>query len=228
VVPAATQRQAVDLLATNIFSDAAYTFPPAFYNQLISTRWRHWGAQPVNREDYPVHEVVLMWQQRILEQLLSSQTLTRLADGELKVAGDQEVFTVGDLFARLTAAVFAEVDSLKDGTFESRSPAISSLRRNLQRVMLGHLGQLALGTAGRSAGGAVVMAGAGDLNAPPDARPLAKLTLRRLRDRIEAVLASADAAEPVLVLDDASRAHLEDLGGRIDAVLDVDLVTTQP
>lgn len=228
VVPAATQRQAVDLLATNIFSDAAYTFPPAFYNQLISTRWRHWGAQPVNREDYPVHEVVLMWQQRILEQLLSSQTLTRLADGELKVAGDQEVFTVGDLFARLTAAVFAEVDSLKDGTFESRSPAISSLRRNLQRVMLGHLGQLALGTAGRSAGGGVVMAGAGDMNASPDARPLAKLTLRRLRDRIEAVLASADAAEPVLVLDDASRAHLEDLGGRIDAVLDVDLVTTQP
>ncbi len=228
VVPAATQRQAVDLLAANIFSDAAYTFPPAFYNQLVSTRWRHWGAQPVNREDYPVHEVVLMWQQRILEQLLSSQTLTRLADGELKVAADQEVFTGADLFATLSAAVFAEINSLKEGTFASRSPAISSLRRNLQRVVLGHFGRLALGTVGRTAGGVVVSGGAGAANSPPDARPLAQLTLRRLRDRIDAVLTSADAAEPVLVLDDASRAHLEGLNSRIDAVLDADLVTTQP
>ena len=215
VVPAKTQREALTLLSEQMFSDAPFDFPPAFYNQLVATRWRHWGAESVPREDYPVHEVVLMWQQRILQQLLSPRTLSRLADSELKVEAADEALTVAELFTRLTEATFSEVDSLKKGDFSDRKPAISSLRRNLQRTVLQEMGQLALDLPQQR-------------NPPPDARPLARFVLKRLADRIAVFLALADAEGSALVLDHASRAHLEDVTTRIGAIVDPDLVTSRP
>ena len=54
----------------------AVQFPPELYNHLASTRWKHWGSDVPLRSDYPVHDVIAMWQDRILSQLLSSLTLT--------------------------------------------------------------------------------------------------------------------------------------------------------
>ena len=67
--------------------------------------------------------------------LLSSLTLTRLHDSELKVPADQDAFTTAELLERLTKTIFAETDKL-EGEFTNRKPAISSLRRNLQRSYL--------------------------------------------------------------------------------------------
>ncbi|NDH93715.1 MAG: DUF5117 domain-containing protein [Planctomycetia bacterium] len=231
VVEAKQQRKALDLLAEQVFSDKPFSFPPEFYNQLVSTRWLHWGAKPVDREDYPVHEVVLLWQQRVLDQLLNARTLTRLADSELKLPADEDAFTVAELLDRLTQAVFAEAADLADGSYTARKPAISSLRRNLQRAVLEELGSLALGRSGHSLkitssphGTSISHAG----SPPPDARALAALQLRRLARRIDKLLKRADADEAKITLDDPSRAHLEDLAARIEAILDADVVGMQP
>ena len=231
VVEAKQQRQALDLLAEQVFSDKPFSFPPDFYNQLVSTRWLHWGAKSVDREDYPVHEVVLLWQQRVLDQLLNARTLTRLADSELKLPADEDAFTVAELLDRLTQAVFAEVGDLQDGDYTVRKPAISSLRRNLQRAALGELGSLSLGRSGHTLKITASPHGTSvshSSSPPPDARALAALQLRRLAGRVDAVLKRADAKGSKLVLDDPSRAHLEDVAARIDAILDADVVTTQP
>ena len=231
VVEAKEQRQALDLLAEQVFSDKPFSFPPELYNQLVSTRWLHWGAKPVDREDYPVHEVVLLWQQRVLDQLLNARTLTRLADSELKLPADEDAFTVAELLDRLTKAVFAEVGNLQDGDYTARKPAISSLRRNLQRATLGELGALALGRSGHSIKITASPHGTSvrrTSSPPPDARALAALQLRRLAGRVNAMLKRADAEQASLVLDDPSRAHLEDLAARIDSILDADVITTQP
>jgi len=42
------------------------------------------------------HEVISMWQDRILAQLLSSLTLDRIYDSELKVPPIQDAFTSVD------------------------------------------------------------------------------------------------------------------------------------
>lgn len=231
VVEAKQQRQALDLLAEQVFSDKPFSFPPEFYNQLVSTRWLHWGAKSVDREDYPVHEVVLLWQQRVLDQLLNARTLTRLADSELKLPADEDAFTVAELLDRLTKAVFAEVGDLQDGDYTARKPAISSLRRNLQRAALGELGSLSLGRSGHTLKITASPHGTSvshSSSPPPDARALAALQLRRLAGRVDDVLKRADAKESKLVLDDPSRAHLEDVAARIDAILDAEVVTTQP
>ena len=56
------------LLEEQVFSDKPFNFPPELYNHLAASHWDHWGTQVVERGDYPAHDVILMWQDRIAEQ----------------------------------------------------------------------------------------------------------------------------------------------------------------
>ncbi len=145
VVEAAKQREAMVLLEQQVLGKTSYQFPAQLYNHLAHTNWLHWGTEIPNRIDFPVHEVILMWQDRILARLLSSTTLSRLVDSELKVPQDQDVFTAAELIEGLTAAVFRETEQLAEGNFTNRKPAIRALRRSLQRSYLRRLSDLAMG-----------------------------------------------------------------------------------
>jgi hypothetical protein len=207
VVEAAKQREALDLLAAEMLGDKPFAFPPELYNQLAASRWMHWGTSEVDREDYPVHEVILMWQDRVLGRLLDPLVLDRIRDNELKLPAEQDAFTTAELFERLGKAVMREVTEIQPGDYTPRKPAISSLRRGLQRAYLSRLAGLAM------TGGA----------ANPDAQALAADQLRSLDAQLEALLANAE-----LKLDAPSRAHLAELRARIDKVLDADLVLPRP
>ncbi len=198
VVAAERQREALDMLAEQVFSDKPFQFPPELYNHLAATRWRHWGLPDQSRLDYAVHEVILMWQDRILQQLLSPLTLARLHDSELKVADDDDAFTTAELLERLTKTIFAEIDSMEAGDYSNHHSAISSLRRNLQRHYLQELSTLALGRN----------------NAPEDCQTVASLQLELLADRID------ELVESDLDLDTYTLAHLIDTSRRIGQVLD--------
>jgi hypothetical protein len=207
VVAADRQRDAIAVLEEQVFSAKPFSFSPDLYNQLATTPWLHWGMQMADRDDYPVHEVVLMWQERILSQLLSPLTLARMLDNELKVAADQDAFTAAELLERLTAAIMAEIDTIEPAEFSNRDPAIPSLRRAVQRAYLSRLSQIALGNAG----------------APADCEAVASLQLRDLQKKLDGLLARDD-----ITLDTYSRAHLEDARERIERVLTADLVTSRP
>ncbi len=207
VVPAAKQRQALELLEQGLFSDKPFQVPPELYNYLAHTRWNHWGMRIRDRVDYPVHQVILMWQTRVLDRLLSSLTLERICDSALKVPADQDAFTAAELFQRLTRAIYSELDSLKPGNYTERKPAISSVRRNLQRAYLDRLARLALGRT----------------SAPEDCQALATLELRQLKDRIAKVLANKQ-----LKLDRTTQAHLEDTLARIEKTLQAQVTVSSP
>ena len=207
VVPAARQRDAFDLLERQMFAAAPFTFPPELYNQLMATRWSHWGSDSAEREDYPVHDTILLWQDRVLSRLLDPLTLDRIRDGELKVPADQDAFTTAELLDRLTKAVMSEVDATPPGDYTTRKPAIPSIRRGLQRAFVSRLGAVALGTSGAS----------------PDAQAMAATQLRGLSGRIAALLAKGDVR-----LDDYSRSHLEQAKARIDKVLDASIELPRP
>jgi hypothetical protein len=206
VVEAAKQREALGLLEEQVFNDKPFQFPPDLYNRLASTRWLHWGSDIAVRPDYPVHEVISLWQQRILSQLLSSLTLERLHDSELKLAADQDALTVPELLNRLTKAIYAEVDKTSDGEYTNRKPAISSLRRNLQRVYLQRLAALAMG----------------NTPAPQDCSTVAYSELTGLEGRINNLLKNNSK------LDTYSRAHLEETSSRIHKVVDARLQLPRP
>ncbi|HEX5445083.1 MAG TPA: zinc-dependent metalloprotease, partial [Pirellulales bacterium] len=207
IVPAAKQREALTLIEENVLSDKPFSFPPELYNRLAATRWYHWGSEMPDRVDYAVHEVIGEWQDRILSQLLSPLTLERMHDSELKVPADQDTVTTAELLSRLTAAVFSEAGQLKPGDYTNRKPAVSSLRRDLQRRYLKRLSRVALGQSG----------------APEDCRTVAASELAGLEGKLKQVLSNAE-----LKLDTYTRAHFEETAALARKVLDARLSLSQP
>lgn len=204
VVPAERQRAALGLLEEQVFSDKPFNFPPELYNQLAASHWDHWGTEVPERGDYPAHDVILLWQDRILSKVMSPLTLTRLHDSELKVATDADALTTAELLERLTKAVYSEVDSTKEGEFTNRKPAISSLRRNLQRSYLRRLSQIALG----------------ETSAPEDCATIAYAELGGLKTRIDSLVNGQ------VKLDSYSKAHLQETSARIAKVLDAKMLVS--
>jgi hypothetical protein len=201
------QREALKMLEEHVFSDEPFDFPPELYSYMATSNWRHWGSSSLgSRKDFPIHDVISMWQGRIIDQLLSSTTLERMHDTELKAADDAEVLTTAELMERLSKSVFKELDEVKKGDYSNRQPAISSLRRNLQREYLRKLSYLAMG----------------NTYAPDDCQTVAYLELSDLKDKMEKLL------EADLGLDTYTRAHLRESANRIEKVLDARLTLSSP
>jgi hypothetical protein len=202
LVDAQTQRNALGMLEEHLLSEKPFQFPPEMYNYLASSAWSHWGMRGSSRKDFPVHDAILMWQERILGQVLSSTTLTRIHDAELKVPAETDVLTTAELIERLTKSVFSEVEGMKEAEYNNRKPAISSLRRNLQRSYLSQLSNIAMGNSG----------------VPADCQTVAYAELGALDSRIKALLANENVK-----LDAYSRAHLQETSTRIQKVLEAKL-----
>ncbi len=206
IVEPAKQREALTFLQEQVFGEKSFEFPPELYNLLLPTRWSHWGIRDVERVDFPVREAMLALQDRILGQLLSSWTLARLTDSELKVPADQDAFTAVELLSGLTTAVFRELDKLQQGEFTARKPAISPLRRNLQRRYLERLADLAMGNS----------------PAPEDCQTLAYVQLEGIEARINAVLQGKARLDPY------TQAHLKESATRIRKVIEARLQLRAP
>ena len=207
VVSVQQQRDALALLEQQMFSSQPFSFPPELYNQLVSTHWMHWGTNSPDREDYPVHDAILTWQDRVLGRLLNPLTLSRIRDSERKVPADQDAFSTAELLDRLTKSILREVDATGPGEYTVRKPAIGSLRRGLQRTYVSRLSSLAMASGGVT----------------PDAQAIAAAQLRSLEGRIGTLLAKNDVK-----LDDYSRAHLGEMQARIRKVLDASLQLPAP
>jgi len=206
VVDAAKQREVMQLINDQVFSDEPFQFDAELYNKLAPSHWNHWGTSFDVRGDFPIHDTISRWQSTILSRLFSSITLERMHDAELKVPADQDAFTTAEMFESLTDSIFSELDSLEDGEYSVRKPAISSLRRNLQRDYLQRLSTLAMGNG----------------FAPADCQTIAYAELIDLHEQLR------DLEEKELELDAYTRAHLLETTRRIEKVLDAELTLSRP
>lgn len=209
LVDAKTQRDVLTLLEEQVFSDKPYQLPADVYNKLGWSNWSHWGREPANRKEFGIHNTVLIWQERVISQLLSTRTLERLHDAELRAPAEQDVLAAAELIERLTKSVFSEVDNTKEGEYSIRKPAISSFRRNLQRSYLKSLAGLAMGNS----------------SAPEDCQTVAYDQLAQLSQRMTALLGNQAVASK---LDTYSRAHLQESNDRIKKVLEAKLSLNSP
>jgi hypothetical protein len=206
-VPAVEQREALDFLSANTFSEKAFVLPASVMNKLAVERlpsldWSNYYN--IQRLDYPWHNAVMSVQRGVLDRLYNSVTLARIQDNELRFGAKEKPFRMVDLFNGLNASIWSELDS---GAGE-----IHSLRRNLQREQLRHLVRLTV----RQPQNAVAM-GFGPAAVPPlppeDATTLARASLTRLQSKIRTRLAGKGAIEAT------TRAHLSETMARIDAAL---------
>lgn len=209
------QRQALSLLKDKVFAADAFQFSPQLLNQLAPDRWWHWGTNlTVYPLDYPIYEQVLMTQGMILTELMYSDRLSRLRDGEFRTT-NPDALTMAELYQTLHDSIWTEVINPGD------APRITSLRRGLQRHHLNHLTNLVLrrswGDAFNAATFMDFMALISSIEAPEDARTLARFQLRQLNQEVQGALSRRGN------LDITTRAHLEDVRDRIVQVLNAPL-----
>ena len=145
-----------------------------------------------------------------LAEVLYSDRLQRLRDGEFRNPDPQRV-TLEEVYDSLHRSIWSELDTTEG------SPRINSLRRGLQRY---HLDILTNQVLRRSLEDAInantfmdFMATLITLEAPEDARLLARAQLRQLATEIQQVLRQGDR------LDRLTRAHLEAVSDRITQTL---------
>jgi hypothetical protein len=125
-VPAARQREALDLLAKEVFSVDSFRFDPKFMSRLGIDHLERItpGGQVVVNTDFSLATAVLDIQKKVLDQLMSDGVAVRLADAETKVADKRGLISFADVQTQLADAIWSELRTGRD---------IDSLRRNLQR-----------------------------------------------------------------------------------------------
>ncbi len=215
IVPLEEQRQALALLQEYIFAEDAFDFPPELINKLAPSRWSHWGsALPIFRLDYPIYSQISFVQGIVLSDLLSSSRLERLRDAEL-IYGSKAL-TMPELFNTLHQGIWSEIIQR-----EGKSLEISTIRRGLQRQYLNILVNMVLRNPEslRNATNFLdFIVALQTLNAPEDARVLARYQLRELGQLISRTLKRHHQH-----MDTATKAHLEDVSARILKALEAPL-----
>ncbi len=139
-VPAAVQRQALDVLAGGLLAADSFKITPATQRRLApdySERGEALFAGDLSvGTDFSIIDIVLSMQRALLAQLMSDGVATRLLDSEGKVEGRaSEGFRLSELYTRLTREVWSEL---------GKSGDIAAQRRELQREHINRLSTMLL------------------------------------------------------------------------------------
>ena len=208
-VPAEKQRAALAFVLDNSFQDKAFGLDSELLARMSVERWEEDGSA-FEEPTYQVHDRIAGVQASVMTMLLDPTKLRRLYDSELSVAADVDVLTLPELLDTISKSAWAEIGFGGNGAkaheasfakakaFTVRAPAISSLRRNLQREHLERMIDLALQKGNSSATRSIAL--------------LARMTLDNLGKAIEACMGEE--------LDAYTRAHLADAKARIVKTLD--------
>ena len=158
--PPEKQREALALLAKDLFQPASFAFKPEFVSRIGIDHF----DRPRN-PDFSIAASVLNVQKAALDQLLDDQVAVRILGAREKSADSAKAFTLHELYATLQGAIWSELENGRD---------IPRIRRNLQRE---HLSRLA---------GALVKPSPA---AHPDARALQRESAVDLERRLRAAVA---------------------------------------
>jgi hypothetical protein len=201
------QRRALNFVIENSFRDEAFGLTPELLAKMTVDKWWDEGGMFDIFEDptWPIHDRIMGLQAAALTMVLNPTRLNRVFDNEYRIAADADAVTLPEVVFGISDAIWAEVDKAGSGTFSNRKPAISSLRRNLQREHLDRMIDLTLPNGGFGA----------------SAKPVANLCVYKLRElsgKIDKITKNASK------LDAYSLAHLSEAKVRIDKALDAQYI----
>ncbi|HUN91175.1 MAG TPA: zinc-dependent metalloprotease [Burkholderiaceae bacterium] len=184
-VPVEKQREALDVLAGDLFSIDSFRFDPEFVQRLGIDYLDRAGPDPAaGRVDFNLPEALLAIQRGVLDTLMSDATAARLAALEPMLADPTAQLTLAELHSRLAAAIWGDLKGANH---------VDSTRRALQREHLQRI--LATLVRAPSAGTA-------------DTRAVERQVAERLADQLHRALANPR-------LDDLTRAHFEECQERV-------------
>lgn len=198
----AIQRRALKFILENAFRDEAFGLSRALLEKMTVDKWFDEGGLRTLNEDpaWPIHDRILGVQSSALTALLNPVTLQRVFDNEVRLDPAADALTLPELIDGVTKEIFSELDNLRGSS--ARQPAISSLRRNLQREFLERMIDLTLPDAGFSAA----------------YKPISNLVVQRLRDLRDQIDKVKNQGDPY------TRAHLNEASLRITKALEAQFI----
>jgi hypothetical protein len=134
VVPAAQQRAALRFVLDNAFADDAFGLTPELLEKMTVDKWIDeggWG-EAMQESAWPVHDRIGGIQASAMTMILNPTVVRRVYDNEFRVSSEQDALTLAELLESVEGTVWKELDASSRGS-TNRKPAISSLRRGLQR-----------------------------------------------------------------------------------------------
>jgi hypothetical protein len=210
VVPAEKQRAALKFVIDNAFEDEAFGLSPEILRHLSSDKWWDSGSRLSEDSTWPVHERIMGIQASMLTALLNPTTVGRLYANELYTPADEDMITLPELLETLNTAIWTEINNPKFESSSVRKPAISSLRRNLQREYIERLIDLSMPDTWGSAAH----------------KPISNLALQSLRGMQDQLKGLVKDDGPKL--DPYTKAHLAEAKLRIDKALDASFIYNVP
>ncbi|MEO8270729.1 MAG: zinc-dependent metalloprotease, partial [Aureliella sp.] len=207
VVSAERQREALKFVLESTFRDAAYALSPELLARLTKDFMSGFGG---GDPAWPVHDRILSMQASALTMLMNATTLRRVYDNEFRIPSDQDAFALPELLGSISKEIWSELDSDLSKEFSSRTPMISSLRRNLQREHLDRLIDLTMPNNGSSAA----------------YKAISNLCVMELHDLKQSIDQDLEAGEKSL--DPYTKAHLFEASQRIGKALDAEYIYNQP
>ncbi len=209
VVPVEQQRAALKFVVETAFDDEIYALTPELLERMTTSKSLNSVSSAMRDYDWPIHDRVGAVQASTLTSMLNPTTLRRVYDNEFRVPADQDALTLPEVLETVIAAIWNELDIPLEAATNVRQPAISSLRRNLQREHVNRLIDLAMANSGGN----------------ESFKPISNLTrvqLRTLAQRVAAYrAANADNLDPY------SGAHLEEIENTISKAMEADFVISK-
>ena len=195
-VDAARQKEALDLLASQLFSVDSFRFKPEFISRLGVDYLDRGDPNASNQSTFYLPGRVLSIQGAVLDHLMSDPVARRIGDAGNLTASTRDLLTLAQLYGGLQRSIWSELASGRE---------ITRMRRNLQRQHLRRVVSVLL-----QPGGATLA----------DQRSLQRENAIALRTSIQRSLANgrlsiesrAHLREAVATIDTALRANLQRIG----------------
>ena len=134
-VDAGRQKQALDLLATQLFSIDSFRFRPEFVSRIGIDYLDRNDPNGNNRSAFYLPGRVLSIQTGALDHLMSDPVARRIGDAENLSAKPRTLLSLSQLYGSLQGAIWSELSTGKE---------ITRMRRNLQREHLRRVVQVLL------------------------------------------------------------------------------------
>ncbi|MBK96878.1 MAG: hypothetical protein CMJ79_14360 [Planctomycetaceae bacterium] len=210
VVPVEQQRAALKFVVETAFRDEIYALTPELLERMTTTKSLDGSVSRAMRDyDWPIHDRVGAIQASTLTSVLNPTTLRRVYDNEFRIPADQDALTIPEVLDTVTGAIWGELGAPLEAATNVRKPAISSLRRNLQREHVNRLIDLAMTNDGTN----------------ESFKPISNLSRAQLRALADRIAAFREANQDKL--DAYSGAHLEEVQTAITKAMEADFVITK-
>jgi len=192
------QREALKFICEELLDDDYYQFEPEFLQKLAPDLWgEDFLSLLLEGYGYPYLDNVLRIQLSLVYGLTGPDRLSRVLGAARKTPKGQDFLTAPDIFDALEAAIFGDLAKMANTEWTNKSPAISTMRRNLQREYVAHLTGILL---------------TGERYYPPQIQTLVRHYVSELADKI-------DASRSIPV-DTYTEAHLDECRNRLKRALE--------